>query len=521
MNLFNLSRYGAILLLFVLILQGCRQDMLQREDNSQHYATAQSKFQMVKLKDIPHVSGFIKKKTGRNDLKIPMAAKSSALAKGALEFSTLETDFILKTIQDSLVYYIFNISNAGDESTIYNFEVKEIGGDVVRAELIEYASATPFEADYSNLQRFTGTVTAYNETRETISVGIFDNGVNPACPPLPGGIPGEGSGGLEPVIPLPGNPQDPYNPLPTPGWPGVPSNPPASSGPGSGENPIVPSTGGCGQYHLEVPMSKNDKGEDVGLWMNDCGDVYYGTQSQSYAVTRMKLTPHCNDGSGVIILPAKPKTPCEKIKDNFADEKFKEKVTAIDKNDVFNMDHEMGYAAGYPVNTSLTGTQYPPMENKIGTHSVSLPGGVQYFGFIHSHTNREGAIKIFSPGDLQNFLMRCVKAAQQFGHISDAYAMVITSQGNYMLKFSGTNFNQIIGTGTKDWWDKWYKKEMEAIQNEDGTYDQNKVEKAFLKFLKERVKIDGVELYSVEKNTGKAKKLTLNSNNSIVPTDCP
>ncbi|MBP0611970.1 hypothetical protein J8J42_02785 [Chryseobacterium sp. cx-311] len=62
---------------------------------------------------------------------------------------------------------------------------------------------------------------------------------------------------------------------------------------------------------------------------------------------------------------------------------------------------------------------------------------------------------------------------------------------------------------------------MEAIQNEDGTYDQNKVEKAFLKFLKERVKIDGVELYSVEKNTGKAKKLTLNSNNSIVPTDCP
>lgn len=101
----------------------------------------------------------------------------------------------------------------GNGRTLYNFEVKEVGGDVVRAELIEYASATPFEEDYSNLHRFTGTVTAYNESRQAISVGIFDSGDNPACPPPPSGEPGNGGGGggSEPGVPEPGNPQDPMS----------------------------------------------------------------------------------------------------------------------------------------------------------------------------------------------------------------------------------------------------------------------------------------------------------------------
>ena len=53
-------------------------------------------------------------------------------------------------------------------------------------------------------------------------------------------------------------------------------------------------------------------------------------------------------------LPRDLNGPCEKIKASFADDRFKEKVAAIDKPSVFNMDHEMGYAAGYPINTSLT-----------------------------------------------------------------------------------------------------------------------------------------------------------------------
>ena len=59
------------------------------------------------------------------------------------------------------------------------------------------------------------------------------------------------------------------------------------------------------------------------------------------------------------------------------------------------------------------------------------------------------------------------------------------------------------------------------IQNEDGSFDQDKVEKVFVRFLKEEVKIDGVELYKVAKITGKATELTLDANNNILPIPCP
>ncbi|ODS88542.1 MAG: hypothetical protein ABS44_08560 [Chryseobacterium sp. SCN 40-13] len=510
-------------LLFLLFLVSCRQEFL-KEDSPSHFATQKNKFQVVKLKDIPHVSNFIKMKTGRKDLKIPMAGKSLAYSKGALEFESLETDFILKKEEDEVAYYIFGISNAGDESTIYNFEVKEVGGDIERAELIEFSSATPYEEDYSNLFRFSGTVTAYNEQKQQVSIGIFDEGVNPECPSTyPPGEGGGGGGGEMPVI-TPGWPPDPYNPIP-PDWPQWPGSPPDSGGGGESGGNIPPNTAGCGEYMLEIFFYKNSNGDDVGLWVNECGHQYFGSQPKSYAImTTNKIGPHCNDGSGIIILPGNPKdnTPCKKITAAFADDRFKEKVAAIDKPSVFNMDHEMGYAAGYPINTTLTETQYPPMENKVGTHSVNLPSGSQYFGFIHSHTNRDGVVKMFSPGDLHNFLMRCVQAANQHGNISDAYAMVITSSGNYMLKFTGTNVNFGVGTGTMKWWNKWYTEDyMEPIQNNDGTFDQNKVEKAFLQFLKEKVKIGGIELYSVEKETGTAKKLTLDAKNNVKSDACP
>src|SRR5690606_26212170 len=179
-------------LLLLLFLVSCRQEFL-KEDSPSHLATQKSKFQVLQLKDIPHVSNFIKMKTGRKDLKIPMAGKSLAYSKGALEFESLETDFILKKEEGEVAYYIFGISNAGDESTIYNFEVKEVGGDIERAELIEFSSATPYEEDYSNLFRFSGTVTAYNEQKQQVSIGIFDEGVNPECPSTY--PPGEGGGG--------------------------------------------------------------------------------------------------------------------------------------------------------------------------------------------------------------------------------------------------------------------------------------------------------------------------------------
>ncbi|WP_288447772.1 hypothetical protein [uncultured Chryseobacterium sp.] len=227
-----------------------------------------------------------------------------------------------------------------------------------------------------------------------------------------------------------------------------------------------------------------------------------------------------NEGTPTLPTFTLPKnTPCGKIKTKFANARFKEKVEALDKPEIFAYDHEMGYAAGYPpANTGITETQYPPMENSIGTHNVRLPEGSQFFGYMHTHNNESGdsaPIKIFSPADVITFLTSCVRNADDHGSIGDAYAMVITSQGNYILQYSGlADFN--IGPNQINNWNTWYKREFQKLADED-KLTQPDIEKTFAKFLTESVKINGLEVYQVEKTTGKASKI----NTDGTKTPCP
>ncbi|MCY0969530.1 hypothetical protein [Chryseobacterium wangxinyae] len=273
------------------------------------------------------------------------------------------------------------------------------------------------------------------------------------------------------------------------------------SGGGATTNPTDPP--GSGAINPENPCDEN------------------GIPSQPQDPSSTLGNQPCNNGTVTLPNLLSTHDPCWIIKKNFANAKFKDKVAAIDKPEVFDYDHEMGYAAGYPpANTGVIGTQYPPMENTLGSHNVTLPTGNQYFGFIHSHTNREGAVKMFSPADLATFLTSCVVNADTNGNIGDAYAMVITSQGNYILKYTGFSTTFGIGPNGTNFWNAWYERELLEIQNEDKSFDQNKIEKVFLRFLKEKVKIDGVQLYKVDKITGKANELTLGSNNNVIPTPC-
>lgn len=230
-----------------------------------------------------------------------------------------------------------------------------------------------------------------------------------------------------------------------------------------------------------------------------------------------RLAPGCGGGGGNPDLPSLD-DPCEKIKNMFASIKFKEKVTAIDKPEVFDYDHEMGFASAYPVNTTVTDTQYQPMENTLGTHNVKLPDGNQYFGYIHSHNNESNGgtpIKIFSPSDLITFLTNCIRNADEHGSIGDAYCMVITSEGNYMLQYSGTG-DYSIGPNQVSNWKTWYlKKYTQLAENEELT--QSNIEKTFAQFLAESVNIPGLEVYHIEKNSGKASKLNTNG----TKTPCP
>lgn len=213
-------------------------------------------------------------------------------------------------------------------------------------------------------------------------------------------------------------------------------------------------------------------------------------------------------------------SPCEKLKSRNNDSKFKEKVAALDKPEVFDYDHEMGYAVSYPPAGTGLATQYQPMDNNVNTHKVKLPDGNRYFGYMHTHNNEMGTIKIFSHADLATFLSSCVTNAQASGNIKDSYAMVITSAGNYTLAYTGTNTNFGIGPNTLKFWRAWYLREYEdLIKNDELT--QLNIEKTFLRFLAEKVKINGVELYKNDKTTGIASRLSLDNNNNVISTPCP
>lgn len=504
----------------VFLINSCRQEPFNVAD-VQNKGDYNSKFQVVNIKQIPAVETFIKKQTGRKDFKVPIAGKAGTMAKGAIPFSELETNFIIKKTTDSLVYYVFNISNAGDQSTIYNFEVKEVEGKIVRTELIEYASTTNFAKNLSNLYKFTGKVTAYDASLTIVSDEIFDSGQpqNPCTPQNPGGNGDQPVGGglYEPVNPgdpgYPGNPQDPYNPLP-PEYPSFPSYP-SDGGGSSGEEPYTPPSneGGCGSYVMTSFFYNNSNGEAVGIWENDCGHLYFGTQPQTYAIAASKLAPHCGDGSGVIVLPINPKSPCEKIKQSTEDPKYKSNITSLEGTT--GQDHENGYSLGTAVpNTSQSGTQNQLLQNFPQTKEVKMTIFSNTFALMHTHY--DGLYPIFSPGDIILF-NRWIVWANGWNAVptnvpkiplNNLTLTLVTSNGNYLLAFDGTQVDDLPTYSDNELNDlnKDYMKRMNnavSIANVSGNinYDMEKLEKEFLTFANQKMNMTGLKLYRV-KNDG-------------------
>ncbi|AKK72385.1 hypothetical protein OK18_06825 [Chryseobacterium gallinarum] len=193
---------------------------------------------------------------------------------------------------------------------------------------------------------------------------------------------------------------------------------------------------------------------------------------------------------------------------------FKDKVIELDKPAIFNKNQETGYAAAYGPKTS-----YESLAN-TDNDNLKLPPGNKYFGYMHVHLNKEGVVKIFSPADIFTFLTGCVRNAEQKGTMEDAYAMVITSQGNYMLKYSGDG-NYGVGPNTLASWNKWYTDKYERLTESDLS-KPSLIEKIFVQFLEEKVKIEGLELFKTNTVAASAEKLTLGSDkNTVESIKCP
>lgn len=222
--------------------------------------------------------------------------------------------------------------------------------------------------------------------------------------------------------------------------------------------------------------------------------------------------------------PEEKNDPCVQIQSNFSNTSFAEKFENLTDSKVFDLDHEKGSFERYPPKDSGLKPSFVDIENKIGTTNMDLPddkSGV--VGLMHSHNNEDAdgnhPIKIFSPTDIRTFINHLLPQSNYYtGSYTNAYSVVTTSEGNYMLKYTKETWPGSIGYDTKEVWQKWYKDNYTDLL-ENGKLTQGNVEKLFTQFLKEVVKIDGLEVYKVTENS--SAKLEYNGvSEPVKSTNC-
>ncbi len=177
---------------------------------------------------------------------------------------------------------------------------------------------------------------------------------------------------------------------------------------------------------------------------------------------------------------------------------------------------------GYKQNKD--GRQIPLTETNNG-HSLKIPIDNNTIGYMHTHLDdfltgetdpKTGnpiiakPIRMFSPADLIKFLQIVKKTKYNGVPTHLVYATIITSTGNYTLRFKG-NTDNLVGITTADDYTKIYKKLFKKYKNN--------VEKAFLHFIKEVINIDGINLYRIRDN-GDIEKKTLKDNGQVDTNDC-
>jgi len=164
---------------------------------------------------------------------------------------------------------------------------------------------------------------------------------------------------------------------------------------------------------------------------------------------------------------------------------------------------------------------YTQLTETNNGHSLKIPiyRNVSV-GFMHTHLDDfltgkmiDGVpelampIKMFSPNDIFNFL-RLVKNTKFNGvPLSSVYATMVSSKGIYTLRFTG-NPNDVSNTLSLS------TTEYEKYIKENGN------EKGVLKYLKDKVNINGLHLFKLENNNTVKEKTLSNDGDSVDSNNC-
>lgn len=193
--------------------------------------------------------------------------------------------------------------------------------------------------------------------------------------------------------------------------------------------------------------------------------------------------------------------PCAEVGSQSSEPEYKNKAT--DLKSKTNLKYESGYEE------KKNGT-YDPLTNSNADALNAAPTN-DTKGYIHNHVNDyetgevnsngdpmiNKPIKMFSPADV-NTLMNLADQNRTSGDFSQYYVSMVSSYGHYMIKFTGSASDIQTTFGGKAW-AKEYKDFMDSYTD---------LERGFLRFMKEKMGIEGVELFEV-KNNGTIKSIGL------------
>lgn len=212
---------------------------------------------------------------------------------------------------------------------------------------------------------------------------------------------------------------------------GLPSQP-GIDNPNSGESGSGETEGGLGNNN---PCAANG--------------VYVNPQDPSNS--------DCN--AGVVTLPnlvfAPPNSPCGKVKAMFARENYKNKVSTIDKNSYYSKTHETGFRE--QKNGALEDLP------TSGNNALNVVLTENTIGYTHVHLNDQYVtnpanpleerldikIRMPSPADV-NTLMLMADINKSTGDFKDLYGTMLSSNGTYVIKFTGTVTDINTSFGTTD-----------------------------------------------------------------------
>ena len=301
----------------------------------------------------------------------------------------------------------------------------------------------------------------------------------------------------------------------------VPDGP---SGDNTNENPNDNQTSGCG-------TNNNDDGDSTVTSPVELEDPRCPPGSGKVMIDDVCVCPpnsnKIEDANGVCNCPEGKienasgicvEDPCRYIKLQIQNPVYTAQANELKTKTGLNQE------TGYKQNKD--GTQVALNETN-GGHSLTIPIDINTVGYMHTHINGYNAgdldsdgvddfekpIKMFSPADLLKFL-QIVKNSKYNGvptHLT--YGTMISSSGNYTLRFTGV-IDDIDVTNLKK--AAVYKNDYKRYFEQQ--FKSNK-ERAFLHFLKDHININGIDLYRIRDN-GDVEKKTLKENGRVDTSDC-